>query len=76
MNFEEWFPDWPYLSMWGNMLKGKDVYKCMKCDNTTTWIEINFEGPLCSTVCEDAMWEEYWRASSKFSEGGDNFGEE
>lgn len=35
---------------------------CMYCDEPTTWVEINFEGPLHPGHCNGAMWQVYIQA--------------
>lgn len=47
----------------GHYLKVADKnLKCMICREPTTWLEINFEGPLCSEECDDKMWNDYYEA--------------
>jgi hypothetical protein len=36
---------------------------CMICRRETTWVELNFEGPLCTGECTYQMWREYWEAN-------------
>lgn len=36
---------------------------CMMCRQQTTWVELNFNGPLCPGECTDQLWREYWEAS-------------
>lgn len=36
---------------------------CMSCRQETTWVELNFEGPLCPGECTDQMWREYHQAN-------------
>jgi hypothetical protein len=40
---------------------------CWHCGESTNWIDINFQAPLCSEECFDAKWDEYFKASA----GGD-----
>jgi len=34
--------------------------RCFICREFTTFIEVNFEAPLCSDQCVEAMWKEYF----------------
>jgi hypothetical protein len=35
---------------------------CRQCGELTHYVEVNFETPLCSQACVDAMWDEYFDA--------------
>lgn len=36
---------------------------CVICNQNTTWVELNFEAPLCPGACTEAMWDEYDEAN-------------
>ena len=36
-----------------------ETQPCMKCRKPTTWIDIDFEGPLHPGACSQTMWDDY-----------------
>lgn len=43
-------------------LKSKEARPCCVCETYTPWIEINFEGHICSEECDNIKWAEYEEA--------------
>jgi len=37
---------------------------CMRCGEPTTWLDLDFEGPLHPGRCSEAMWDSYAWADS------------
>jgi hypothetical protein len=40
-------------------------HPCMVCRQNTTWVELNFNGPLCPSECTNKMWQEYHEANAQ-----------
>ena len=52
--------DYPYITYEGSeVIRGNTHGECFICKSLTKWIDINFEGYLCSTECEDKAWKDY-----------------
>lgn len=54
------------------LIKSTNPYPCFNCGKTTHWIDINFEGALCSPECERKAWEDYANALQDY--GADIYG--
>jgi len=54
------------------LIKSTDPHSCFNCGKTTHWIDINFEGALCSPECERKAWEDYANALQDY--GADVYG--
>ena len=44
------------------LLKVPTPQPCMDCGNSTRWVDINFEGHLCSDECFRIVWRSYQSA--------------
>lgn len=52
----------------GNYLKSETSSPCCICKEPTSWIEINFQGNLCSEECDKKMWDGYFEAEKRCQE--------
>jgi hypothetical protein len=44
------------------LIRHEEERPCWHCQRQTKWIDINFEAFLCCPECEDAKWDEYFKA--------------
>lgn len=68
-NFDALFPnqttnvDAPAVEFEGSfLLKVPTPQPCMCCGNSTRWVDIYFEGHLCSGECFQSAWRDYQSA--------------
>lgn len=68
MTFDEQHPNARYLEEiqfeGSALIKSTDPRNCFVCNRVTHWIDINFEGALCSPECERKAWEDYFESLS------------
>jgi hypothetical protein len=51
-----------------------EAQPCMKCGEPTTWLDLDFEGPLHPGRCSERMWDEYAWAEALPRDSGDRGG--
>ncbi len=47
-----------------------EIAPCLVCHKETFFAEVNFEAHICSRECEDAIWDEYFKAQWNWIRGG------
>ena len=76
MTFDEQHPNAKYLEEiqfeGSALIRSTTLHHCFVCNQFTNWIDINFEGALCSPECERKAWEDYANALQEY--GSDIYG--
>jgi hypothetical protein len=64
ITFEELYPDrLTDIEYEGStLMRSKNQGLCFHCNRLTYWIDLLFEAYVCSPNCEDAKWQEYFKA--------------
>jgi len=75
--FDELYPDAP---LWFQPPHGEDddgaakcptTGPCWNCGTPTAYVDLDFEGHLCSEACRDVKWDEYFQALRQGAGDGD-----
>ncbi len=62
MKFNKKYPNAVYMDLQEEMLKGGNPEPCMICKELTFWVEINFQGHICSEECLKTMNSDFFKA--------------